>query len=120
MKKLFLIGLIVLSVLPVFAQTIDKSQYRDIGDGNDVRYEIEDETLKLGEKITWTAFSPRQVGKKIYSAVPGGSNVSVDKNWKLTNYLTYRFYATITDLAFAYGDAVATFKVELIEEVPKK
>jgi len=119
MKKIGFVLIYCLLVVNLFAQEINKSEYRDIGDGRDLAWEVDRVSLTVGEKITWTSFYAWQSGKWINDSQAGSNvNISADKNWRVDSGTNYRFYAIITGVAFYQGRMQTAMRITLAEEIP--
>jgi len=117
-KEIFVIFLYLLT-LNLFSQEINKKEYRDIGNGQDLGWEISQVALKEGEKITWTSYYANQSGKWINDSSAGwSSNISADKNWKVNSGTNYRFYGIVTGVAFYERRMQTAIKITFVEEIP--
>ncbi|MCL2479837.1 MAG: hypothetical protein FWF22_10065 [Treponema sp.] len=119
MKRAISILIYSLLVVNLFTQEINKSEYRDIGDGRDLAWEVDQVSLKVGEKITWTSFYAWQSGRWINDSQAGSNaNISADKNWRVDSGTNYRFYAIVTGVDFYQGRMQSAMRVILVEEIP--
>ncbi|MDR0475415.1 MAG: hypothetical protein LBH43_17300 [Treponema sp.] len=119
MKKVMFCIFCLLTV-NLFAQdAINKSEYRDLGDGRDLAWEVDQVSLKVGEKITWTSYYASQSGRWITDSTTGWStNISADRNWRVESGTNYRFYAIVTGVDFYEGRMQTAMRLTLVEEIP--
>ncbi|WP_461247858.1 hypothetical protein [Treponema sp. R6D11] len=119
MKKGTFVLICCLLVVNSFAQEINKKDYRDLGDGRDLAWEIDQVSLKVGEKISWTSYYAWQSGKWVNDSTTGtNSNVSADKNWRVDTGTNYRFYGIVTGVDFYEGRMQTAIKLTFVEEIP--
>jgi hypothetical protein len=120
MKNVVFISICCLMAVNLFAQdSIDKSEYRDLGDGRDLAWEIDQVSLKVGEKVSWTSYFAWQSGRWVNDSTTGtNSNVSTDKNWRVETGTNYRFYGIVTGVNIYEGRMQTAIRLTLVEEIP--
>jgi plastocyanin len=119
MKKVIFVLIYCLLAVNLFSQEINKKEYRDLGDGSDLAWEVDQVSLKVGDKITWTSFYAWQSGRWINDTKAGSNvNISADKNWKVDTGTNYRFYAIVTGVDFYQGRMQTAMRITLVEEIP--
>ena len=119
MKKLIFVFMCFVVVGLFGQEPIDKSEYREIGDGRDLAWEVDEVLLTVGEKITWTSDRAWQSGRWINDSTTGtNSNVSADRNWRLDSGTHYRFFGIVTGVQRYEGRMQTAIRVHHVEEIP--
>lgn len=119
MKKGIFVLICYLLIANLFAQEINKDEYRNIGDGRDLAWEIDNVSLKVGEKVSWTSNRAWQSGRWVSDTTTGtNSNVSADKNWRVEQGINYRFYGIVTGVDFYEGRMQTAIRLTLVEAIP--
>jgi hypothetical protein len=119
MKKSIFVFICCLFALNSFAQEINKNDYSDLGDGHDLAWEIDQVSLKVNDKITWTSYFASQSGRWVYDPTTGiNSNISTDKNWRVKSGTNYRFYGVVTGVDFYEGRMQTAIRLTFVEEIP--
>jgi|TergutMp193P3_1026864.scaffolds.fasta_scaffold81792_2 plastocyanin len=119
MKKGIFVLICYLLTANLFAQEINKDEYRNIGDGRDLAWEIDNVSLKVGEKVSWTSNRAWQSGRWVSDTTTGtNSNVSADKNWRVEQGINYRFYGIVTGVDFYEGRMQTAIRLTLVEAIP--
>ena len=119
MKRIGLGFICCLLAVNLFAQEIDKTEYRDLGDARDLAWEIDQVSLKVGQKITQTSYYAQQSGRWINDSQAGSNaNISADRNWRVDTGKNYRFYAIVTGVDFYEGRMQTAMRITLIDEIP--
>ena len=124
MKKAIICLIYCIFTVNLFAQEIiDKSEYRDIGDGQDMSWEISQVSLRVGELVTWTSTNisisgdPRWIN--VWDAGTGLS-AAIDKNWRVRSRTPYRLYGRVTRVDANYdGRPRARIDIIHLEEIPQ-